>query len=146
MRRPMTKEDLARRTRVEDLVTFSETEDPEEIARRVRDWERQHGELPNILLWCGPQVITSTGEPTTVVVVKGEKVVACGKDGPDIVPFAKETWRRRVSVERLPYMSYCLLPLATATNRPEDAGWLVRVRKIGATRLIQAGPGPDLAN
>lgn len=119
------------------FIQSAGTEDPEEVQRRVEEWTKTHGDYSHVILWCGPQIITTTGEPTSVFVVKHQRVVPCEKYGADILVGSDELWRAAVKVDLVPFMSYCLLPLRCATERSEDGPYLVRMKKLGVTRVSE---------
>lgn len=127
--------------RVLDAVDYAGTEDPAEIRLLTAEWVRKNGPYTHVMLWCGPHVITATGEPTTVVVPKQQFATPCPEPCADIVPTSAEMWKRRAKLDDIPYMSWCYLPLMLATRQADDEGWLVRVRKIGATKLLAVPDG-----
>lgn len=140
---PLTPEDLEKRPRIVQALQFAETEDPAEIKAKVDAWVGEHGPYTHCLLWCGPQIITATNKPTTVAVPKTAEVVPCQEAGADILPITAALWKTRVRLDALPYAGFCLLPLVHATGKTEDEPWLVRMKKIGATKLLVARPPQD---
>jgi hypothetical protein len=139
--RMMTGADLAARPPVFTELQTTGSEDPEEVRRQIAAWSNQNGPHTHVLLWCGPHIITTTGEPTTVVIDRRKFVAPCVGPSADIVPTTPEHWKQRILADQLPFMSYCWMPLIYATGCDEDRAWLVRMKKLGITRQVQARSG-----
>lgn len=136
--KPLTGDDL-RTTRIQATADLEFTDmavSEEEARRKVLEWCQTHGPYTHLLLRCGPQIVTTTGRPTTIVILKSQPVTPCRGPSADIVAVTTELWRGRVSADGIPYMSFCFVPLFAATERDEDRGYLVRMQKFGATKLI----------
>ncbi len=134
--RPLTARELRSDINLIPALEIDETTDPDEMVRRVQEWERVYGTYSHVFLQCGPGIITTTGKPTSLFVRRAQKVILC-EVGPDIVVITAQLWAQARPVEELPYFSECLVPLEIATNRPDDHDYLVRMKKHGVTRLLE---------
>lgn len=137
---PLSPSEMEQKPRIVPAIRFEETQNPAEIEANVKAWVAENGPYTHCLLWCGPQVITTSGQPTSVAVPKLQEVVPCDASGADILPITAALWGARKPLDALPYLSYCLLPLACATGKADDDPWFVRMKKLGATKMLVQPP------
>jgi hypothetical protein len=143
--RPLTRADLGSRPRIVTAIDSAPMIRP----RLSAEWMLGPDDMAprvmcsssHVLLWCAPHIITTTGEPTTLLVRNDERVVPSDRPCADIIPWSAELWQQSLPASRLQVMAFCFVPLICATQREEDRPYVVRMKKLGVTRLMAVEAG-----